>query len=203
MEYEPLDNATECVRRVRQAIGSEAHLLIDVWALENSDDALEAARAFAKFDPFWFEEPIAGERIDEMAVIRRQVDMPIVTGERQMGMHHFRSVLDKNAADILNPDILGAGGVLDMIDIARLAESYGVRVAPHCWNSTIVGTAAMIHTMAVLPNAVIGEYFPHYSPFFDRLGRLNIDIANSTATIGDLPGLGVYMDDDALARYEF
>ena len=203
MEYEPLDEALECVRRVRQAIGSKVHLLIDAWAMDNPDDALEAARQFAQFDPFWFEEPIAGERIDEMAEIRRAVDTPIVTGERQVGIHHFRSVLDKKAADILNPDILGAGGVQEMIEISRLAKSYGARISPHCWNSTLVGTAAMIHTIAVLPNAVYGEYFPHYAPFFAGLGELHIDITNSTAMIGDEPGLGVHMNENALAGHEF
>ena len=203
MEHEPLDNAIEFVRRVRQAIGNETHLLLDFWALESPDDALQAAHEFAQFNPFWLEEPIAGERINEMAKIRRKVNMPIVTGERQSGLHHFRSVLDNEAADILNPDIIGVGGVQDMIEISRLAESYGVSISPHCWNSTLVGTAAMIHTIAVLPNAIIGEYFPHYEPFFAELGELHIDITSSIATIGDAPGLGVSMYEDALASHEY
>jgi galactonate dehydratase len=202
MEYEPLHKATECIRRIRQAIGSDARLLIDVWALDSPESALQAARAFAPYNPFWFEEPIAGERVDEMAEIRRLVDMPIVTGERQAGMHHFRSVLDQQAADILNPDIVAAGGLQDMIEIGRLAESRGAKISPHCWNSTLVATAAMIHAIAVLPNAIIGEYFPQYAPLLDGFGQLQLDISNGTATIGDTPGLGVIMDDDALARHE-
>ena len=201
MEYKPLDQSTECVRQVRQAIGNENHLLLDIWALDSPDDALMAAQAFAQFNPYWFEEPIAGERIEEMASIRREVDIPIVTGERQIGMHHFRSVLEHKAADILNPDILGAGGVQDMIDISRLAESYGAKISPHCWNSTLVGTAAMVHTMAVLPNAIIGEHFPQYEPFCAGLGKQLIKIECSAAIIGDAPGLGVSMDESALAKY--
>ncbi len=202
MEYAPLDQATECVRRVRQAIGDDTRLLLDIWALDDAQYALEAAHAFAPFDPFWFEEPIAGERFDDMAEIRRSIDMPIVTGERQMGMHHFRTVLDKQAADILNPDIVGAGGILEMIEIARMADSYDVLVSPHCWNSTIVGTAAMVHTCAVLPNALIGEYFPQYAPFCSRLGRVDIDVSDGIAVISDAPGLGVFMDESALDGYE-
>ena len=71
------------------------------------------------------------------------------------------------------------------------------------WNSTLVATAAMIHTIAVLPNAIIGEYFPHYAPFFAELGELHIDITSSIATIGDAPGLGVRMYEDALASHEY
>ena len=202
MEHGSLAQAVECVRRVRHAIGSEAELLIDVWALEDPDDAIEAAQAFAAFDTYWFEEPVAGERIDDMARIRSLVDTPIVTGERQSGMHHFRSLLDKKAADILNPDILGAGGVQEIVDISQMAEIYGVQVSPHCWNSPLVGTAAMLHTVAVLPNFPIGEYFPHYAAFFVKFGELHIEIANGTAMIGDQAGLGVHMNEDALACHQ-
>jgi galactonate dehydratase len=203
MEYSPLEQATECVRRVREAIGADTRLLLDIWALDDAQDALDAAEAFAPFNPFWFEEPIAGERHDEMAEIRRRIDMPVVTGERQMGMHHFRAVLDKQAADILNPEIVGVGGIQDIIEIARLAESYDIPVAPHNWNSTIVATAAMVHTSAVVSNALIGEYFYKFEPFFSAIGRLDMDISDSVVTIGDAPGLGVHMDEDALARYAF
>jgi galactonate dehydratase len=202
MEYSPLDKATECVRRVREAIGDDSRLLLDAWALDDAEFAVEAALAFAPFDPFWFEEPVAGERLDDMADVRRKVGIPIVTGERQIGMHHFRAVLDKQAADILNPDIVGAGGILEMIEIARLAESYGARISPHCWNSTIVAVAAMAHACAVIPNALIGEYFPDFVPFCNRLGAIDLDISGSAATIGDAPGLGVHMDEAALAPYE-
>jgi galactonate dehydratase len=202
MEYAPLAKATECVRRVREAIGDDTHLLLDAWALDNSRFAVEAALAFAPFDPFWFEEPVAGERLDDMAEVRRKVGMPIVTGERQVGLHHFRAVLDKQAADILNPDIVGAGGILDMIEIAQLAESYGAQVSPHCWNSTIVAVAGMAHASAVIPNALIGEYFPDFAEFCGRLGAIDLDISGSSVTIGDAPGLGVHMDEEALAPYE-
>ncbi len=55
----------------------------------------------------------------------------------------------------------------------------------------------------VLPNAIIGEYFPHYAPFFAELGELHIDITSSIAMIGDAPGLGVRMYEDALASHEY
>ena len=202
MEYHPLDRATEAVRRVREAIGDDAPMLLDIWALDDAAYALEAAHAFAPFNPFWFEEPIAGKRLEEMAEIRRQVTMPIVTGERQMGLHHFRRVLDTGAADILNPDIVGVGGIQDMLEIARMAAAYDVQIAPHCWDSTLVATAAMVHTCAVMPNALIGEHFPQYGPFCSKLGTSALEITGGMAILGDAPGLGVVMDDVALAPYE-
>ena len=89
-----------------------------------------------------------------------------------------------------------------MIEIAQLAESYGARVSPHCWDSTIVAVAAMAHACAVIPNALIGEYFPDFVGACSRLGVTDLDITGSSATIGDAPGLGVHMDEEALAPYE-
>jgi len=202
MEYLPLEKATECVRQVRAAIGDDTHLLLDTWALEDADFAVEAARAFAPFNPFWLEEPVAGERIDDLAVVRGQVDVPIVTGERQAGRHHFKAVLERQAVDILNPDIVGVGGILEMLEIAELAGKHGVKIAPHCWNSPLVAVAAMAHACAVMPNALIGEYFPDYEPFCSQFGALDIGIAGGTVTIGDRPGLGVHMNEAALAAHE-
>lgn len=202
MEYEPLEEAVECVRRVRAALGDDTHLLLDAWALDGAQSAVEAARAFAPFNPFWFEEPVAGERISDMAEVRRQIDLPIVTGERQSGLHHFRAVLEGRAADILNPDIVSVGGILEILEIARLAETYGAKIAPHCWNSTTVAVAAMAHACAVMPNALIGEYFADYEPFFSEFGELDIDVSGGMVTIGDAPGLGVRMNEAALAGHE-
>lgn len=201
MEYMPLEEATECVRRVRAAIGDDTRLLLDAWALDDAGFAVEAARAFAPFRPFWFEEPVAGERIDAMAEVRRQIDIPVVTGERQAGLHHFRAVLEGQAADILNPDIVGVGGILDMLEIARLAATYDVNVAPHNWNSTIVGVAAMAHACAVMPNALIGEYFPDYEPYCDRFGATDLDLSGGAVTIGDAPGFGIRMNEEALSHH--
>ena len=201
-EYSPLKQATECVRRVREAIGDDTHLLLDAWALDDAQLAADAVRAFAAFNPFWFEEPVAGERIDVMADIRRGTDIPIVTGERQVGLHHYRAVLEKQAADILNPDIVAAGGIQDMIEIAQLAQSYNARISPHCWDSPIVATAAMLQTAAVLPNILMCEYFPAFGPFCKGLGTADFEISQGAALIGKAPGLGVSMDEDMLKHYE-
>jgi hypothetical protein len=61
----------------------------------------------------------------------------------------------------------------------------------------------IIHTIAVLPNAIIGEYFPHYAPLFAEIGELHIDITSSIDMICDAPGLGVRMYEDALASHKY
>ncbi|MBC8240698.1 MAG: mandelate racemase/muconate lactonizing enzyme family protein [Alphaproteobacteria bacterium] len=201
MMYEPLAEATDCVRRVRAAIGDKMDMMIDAAVLDDSGSALAAAKAFEPFRPYWFEEPVAGERLDAMAEIRHNTNMPIVTGEKQSGMHHFRNVLEKQAADILNPDIVGAGGILEILKIAALAKTHAAQVSPHCWDSMAVALAAMVHVCAVMPNALAGEYFPEYVPFCEQFARLDLVIADGTAALSDTPGLGVHMDEGALAAY--
>jgi L-alanine-DL-glutamate epimerase-like enolase superfamily enzyme len=117
------------------------------------------------------------------------------------GMGQF-SLFKVNLTECLLSDIAENAVYSSYRQIAQLAEPYGARVSPHCWNSTIVAVAAMTHASAVIPNALIGEYFPDFVGFCSRLGASDLDISDSSATIGDEPGLGVHMDAEALSSWE-
>jgi galactonate dehydratase len=80
------------------------------------------------------------------------VPIPIVTGEALYTKEAFFECLAKRAADILNPDICVVGGVTAMLDIAAMAQPQAVIMAPHNYNSTLVGLAATVHLSAMIPN---------------------------------------------------
>jgi len=202
MKYEPLSEAVTCMKQVRAAVGDEVDIMIDTSILDDAAFALQAAKAFEPFNPYWYEEPVAGECLNEMAEIRRGTHLPIVTGEKQSGMHHFRNVIEKQAADILNPDIVGAGGILEMLKIARLADDNGLKISPHCWDSMTVALSAMVHVCVVTPNALAGEYFAEYIPFCDQFAELDIAVIDGCAVLSEAPGLGVGMDSAMLAKFE-
>ena len=113
-------------------------------------------------------------------------------------MLHFRDVIRLRAADILNPDIASVGGILDMLQIAEEAEKVGITVSPHCWNSTTIAVAAMLHVCRVMPNAGQAEIATGY----DSAGRRFVDpgyvISGGTARLSDAPGLGVTVDTGKL-----
>lgn len=194
-----LAEAEDCVRLTREAIGPEADLMLDFAIAKDPALALRAAQLFEAYDPYWVEEPVAGDYLEHMAEIRAKTSTRIVTGERQSGLAHYRNVLTARAADVLNPDIAGAGGILEMLSIGALAEAHGVAISPHSWNSTTVAYMAMLHVCAVMPNATYAELYYDYLELGQRYARCDSQIINGYATLPQSPGLGVEIDESALA----
>lgn len=190
--------AEACVRLTREAIGDEADLMLDFAIEPDPRRALQAARAFAPYAPYWIEEPVRGEDLSALAEFRANTDIRITTGERQAGMTHFRDILARRAADVLNPDIAGAGGILRMIEIAALADAHSVMLSPHNWNSTTVAFAAMLHVCAVLPNAGPAELYYDYLELGASFATCDFRIETGQASVPRAPGLGVEIDEEAL-----
>jgi galactonate dehydratase len=191
--------AAAAVHRVRASIGDGCKLMVDMDSETDPSVSIAVADGIRGASPYWFEEPADGADIAALAMLRRETGLPIVTGERQSGAAHFRSVLASGAADIFNPDIAGVGGLLDMLEIALAADRLGVRMSPHCWNSMTVAATAMIHLCATIPNAEIAEIYPEYIEHGARYAEAGFTVATSLATLTERPGLGVVMDDVALA----
>ena len=88
--------------------------------------ARRIGREIEQYRPFWYEEPVLAENIDALAAVKRDVNIPIVTGEELYTKFEFREVFEKQAADILNPDVCNVGGILELKEIAAMAEPYFV-----------------------------------------------------------------------------
>jgi L-alanine-DL-glutamate epimerase-like enolase superfamily enzyme len=195
-----VEQAAECVLHVRDCIGQDVTLMVYLYSQNRLDVALEFADLIAASDPYWFEEPIDGLNFSTLSDIRQKTGLRIVTGEKQCGLPHFRSVLAAGAADILNPDIAGVGGLLDMLDIAAMAQSGGVMLSPHCWNSMTVAAAAILHICASTPNAEMAEIYPEYITFGAQFAHVDFSLEGPHAFLSDGLGLGVDIDSKALAH---
>jgi galactonate dehydratase len=193
-----LAEAEACVRLTREAVGPEVDIMLDFAIEKDPRRALRAARLFEPYDPYWIEEPLAGDDLDALAEFRANTDIRVTTGERQSGLRHYRDVLQKRAADVLNPDIAGAGGVITMLEIGAMAHAHSVMISPHCWNSTTVAFLAMLHVCAVMPNAIYAELYYDYMELGAELADCDFTIEKGFASLPRKPGLGVEMNEDAL-----
>jgi len=198
MRQATLAHAEDCVRLTREAMGWDADIMLDFAVQKDPRRALRAARMFEPYEPYWIEEPVAGDNVDAMAEFRTNTTTRITTGERQSGQRHFRDVLARRAADILNPDIAGAGGVMTMLEIGAMADAHGVLISPHSWNSTTVAFLAMLHTCAVMPNAIYAELYYDYLELGAEFADCDYVIEDGFASLPRKPGLGVTMNEDAL-----
>ena len=188
------------MRAVREAVGPDVELLIEVHRRLAPLHAIRVARMLEEYRPFWYEEPVSARNLDALAEVRRAIALPVVTGEELYTKAEFREVFEKQAADILNPDVCNCGGILELKEIAAMAEPYFVAMAPHNYNSTAIGLAATVQLCAAIPNFLITEYFVNFTERGDEISRNPIRVENGCISLPTTPGLGLELDEAAMAR---
>lgn len=193
-----LTEAEASVRLTREAVGPDTDIMLDFSVQRSPRHVLRAAHLFAPYNPYWIEEPLAGDDLDAMAEFRANVTSRVTTGERQSGIRHYRNVLMKRAADVLNPDIAGVGGILEMLEIGAMADAHSVEISPHSWNSTTVAFLAMLHVCAVMRNATYAELYYDYLELGTEFAVCDTIIKDGYARLPQQPGLGIEINEDAL-----
>ncbi|MBV7328301.1 mandelate racemase/muconate lactonizing enzyme family protein [Chloroflexi bacterium TSY] len=194
------DEAVERVRAVREAVGPDVDILVEVHRRLAPIHAVRVAQAMEPYTPFWFEEPVSARDLDALAEVRRAISLPVVTGEELYTKNEFRDVFEKRAADILNPDVCNCGGILELREIGAMAEAYHVAMAPHNYNSTTIGLAATLHASAGMPNFLITEYFVNFEEMGKQIAHQSFQVEDSFIALPDTPGLGIDLDEQALRQ---
>src|ERR1700730_17053368 len=195
------DLAVERVRAVREAVGPRVEILLEVQRRLAPNEAIRVANRLEQFEPFWYEEPIDAEDVDGLAEVRRRIGLPVVTGEALYSKNQYAEVFARRAADILNPDVCNCGGILALKEIAAMAEPWHVTVAPHNYNSTTMGLASTLNVSACIPNFLITEYFVNFEERGREIARAPFEVSNGSIALPTAPGLGIELDEAALARY--
>ena len=195
--------AIENVRAVREAVGWDVDILVEMHRRLAPMHARRIGREIERYRPFWYEEPVLAENIDALAAVKRDVNIPIVTGEELYTKFEFREVFEKQAADILNPDVCNVGGILELKEIAAMAEPYFVAISPHNFNSTTIGLAATLQVSAAIPNFLITEYFVNLEDFGRDIAKQPFEVENGYIKVPDTPGIGIDLDEDSLAKYPY
>ena len=198
-----LRRAATNVAAVRDAVGPKVDVLIEVHRRLAPMHAVRLAREIEQYHPFWFEEPVLAENMEALAAAGAQIAIPVVTGEELYSKFEFRRVFETGAADIINPDVCNVGGILEMREIAAMAETYMVGVAPHNYNSTAIGLAATAHAAACMPNFVITEFFVNLDTLSRRITSSPIVVEEGFIRVPKGPGLGMELDEEALAAHSY
>jgi len=190
------------VRAAREGCGDQCQLMVDAGASDafwphGLKWALNTARMLADYDVAWFEEALRPDALADFADLRRQSPVPIATGEcltrRQSYLHWFEA----RAIDIVQPDVTKVGGISEQIQIARMANIFGIKYVGHGWN-TAVGLAADLQLAAALPTADLVEFIGG-SPYIDEIVETPwvLDREGMLA-IPQSPGLGLNLNTEAL-----
>ena len=185
------------VRAAREAIGPEVELMLDANnAWRDLPTAMRYMERFELYDPYWIEEPFFPDDIDNHARLAKLTRVTVATGEIGTGRWHFKEMLDKGAAQILQTDALVCGGISEWRRIAATAASYGVTICPHWFHDLHA------HLVAATPNARYVEFFPDDQVLnFRRLVDRQLRVEDGNLVLPTSPGLGFAFDERALSRY--
>ncbi len=194
----PLAEDMERMALVREVIGPDSDLMIDVnrgWDLAT---AIEGARLLEPLNPRWLEEPVrwADDR-REMKLLAQKTRIPLSAGESELTSYGCRALLEEQAIQILQFDCTMMGGFTEGRKLAALCEMSHVQVAPHhdCFIHA--------HIVAASPAGVIVESFtdPERDPLQAELFSDPPAIANGMLKLKEQPGLGLTLSEPALRKF--
>ncbi len=195
--------ALQRVEAVRSAVGPGVGLMIEFHGRLSAGSAVRMMHLLEPFDPLWCEEPVAPECLDLLAEVRRQVRGPVSAGERLYTLADFYRLCALRAADVVQMDLAHCGGLHAGKKIAAFAAAQDLRVAPHC-SVGPVALAACLHFDVSTPCFYVQEAFAEFDvPWRDELvGGWN-PVRNGELVLSDAPGLGLELDEAALARHPY
>jgi len=188
----------ELVEEVRAALGDDVEIMIDGNSCYTAPRAIELARRLEPHRLFHFEEPCPYWDLDSTAKVAKAIDVPVAGGEQDWELTRFKEMLAKEAVDIVQPDVIKAGGFLVCKKIAAIAEAFGCVCTPH--QTQPFGTLANLHLAASTPNC---RYYQEYNiephPFWHSLFTEPVlQVKDGCLTVPEGPGLGVEIDQEVL-----
>lgn len=200
-----IDHYVAVVTALREGIDPATELAIDAHWNYPPVDILKVAHRLEGLDLLWLEDPIPPENVAAMREVKRRTRLPICTGENFYTRHGFRELVETQAADIICPDLAKAGGLAEGQRIAELGDLYYLPLAPHNVCSP-VGTYAMAHVCAAVPNFLVLEYHFHHDPHWpgyvraaepdaSPLGPDGHLIRDGQVRLTEAPGLGLVADE--------
>ncbi|MEU2611017.1 mandelate racemase/muconate lactonizing enzyme family protein [Micromonospora sp. NPDC007271] len=190
-----LDN----VRTAQAVLGDRVQIFADANQAWSLPEALAIVPALADLGVAWLEEPLAGDRPDELDELAARTGMPLATGENLYGAAAFAPYLAADGVAILQPDLTKVGGISEYLTVLRAAEAAGKTVNPHLYNGAIA-TAVTVQVAASSPATALVEWDVRSNPLRRTADALLTD--HGTVTVPTRPGLGIELDPDQLDPYE-
>jgi galactonate dehydratase len=201
---QPIRYAEACVKAMRDAVGDAIDIMVDCHARPSPRMGALFAKALEPYNLYWLEEICWPEVLDDMALIQRSVKTPIATGERLIGVHAFRDLLEKRAASVIQPDITHCGGLSEARRICALAEAYRVAVAPHNPQGP-VSTAASLELGFATPSYIICETVHSDVPWRADVVTEGFTVEKKGRIVrpNNRPGLGIEINEDEVRKHPF
>jgi L-alanine-DL-glutamate epimerase-like enolase superfamily enzyme len=190
-----MSHVISLIQTTREAIGYDIDLAIDCHGQFDLPSAITLAKAVEDLRLMWLEEPVPAENIDALAQVRASSSTVICSGENQYTRFQFLELLQKQAVDVIMPDLAKAGGINEGKRIADIADAYYVPVAPHNVSSPL-GMMAACHVMAAIPNFYVLEFHARDVSWWKDLCTGDKPfVKKGWMSVSEEPGIGIELDD--------
>lgn len=190
------------VEAARRALGDRNDLLVDAgWMVHRTPkEAIALVRRLEPWRPFFVEELLHPEDYDGYAQLSGAVDTLIACGEQEATEWGFRMLIERGRIDVVQPDISRCGGFTTARKIVHMTELHNRLCVPHAWLSDLL-TAASLHLNAFLRRSLFVEFNVTSGPLSREICRNPIRMRDGCLDVPQGPGLGVEVDESALAKY--
>jgi len=193
----------ELFKAAREALGWDVHLLHDIHHRLTPIEAGRLGKDLEQYRPFWLEDATPAENQDAFKLIRQHTTTPLAVGEIFNSIHDCRELIQNQLIDYIRATVVHAGGISHLRKIANLADLYQVRTGCHgATDLSPVCMAAALHFDLSVPNFGVQEYMRH-TPETDAVFPHAYTFENGAMHPGDKPGLGVDIDEELAAKYEY
>lgn len=180
----------EHVRMMRDGLGANIDIMIDVNMGWTADQAIYVGRKIEAYDVYWLEEPVLPDDFHGYFRIADKLNIRIVGGENHFTRHDLRPFLENPKIPILQPDVM-RGGLSELRKIAAIADTWGMRVAPHLFHEL------MVHVTASIPNSHMLEYVD----FLDDIWTHPVMPEGGIICAPERPGHGLSVKQEVIADF--
>lgn len=186
-----LDAGLRIVAEIRDAVGADMDLMIEMHGLWSRRGAAKICQALTPYQPFWVEDPIRSDAADALAQLAREIEVPVAGGETCTGRRGFLPLLQHGAINVATVDVQWSGGLTEARNVAALADAYGVPVAPHDCTGP-VSFAACTHLVLSQRNGLVQETVRAFlRTWYGELVTGLPEVTDGTVRLSRRPGLGI------------
>jgi galactonate dehydratase len=196
-----ISDAVKIVRSIRDAVGYEVDLGVEIHRNLSPTDAIVLATELAPYRLLYYEDPLAPESLEAMRYIAQHVNIPIATGERFHTLHQFAELIATRTCSLVRADLSLAGGFTQLKKIAALAEAAFIGIFPHLMGSP-VNIAAYVQFDAAIPNYFLMENYVTADVLNEIVNEPPVR-EGGYIVVPDRPGIGLDIREGALAKFPF
>jgi L-alanine-DL-glutamate epimerase-like enolase superfamily enzyme len=189
----------EYIARVRDIVGYEVPIAADHFGHFDVNTAIRLGKAVDKYRLAWLEDLIPWIYTDQWKEISHAIETPTLTGEDIYLKEEFIKLCDSHAVDMVHPDLVSSGGILETKKIGDYAEEKGVAMALH-WAGSPISLMANVHCAAATQNFMALEHHHVDDENFEDMaeGIQKPILDNGFIKVPDTPGLGIDLNEKVI-----